>query len=390
MPLVIGVPLSPRGQVGTPIKSSPKSSGVVVSIEATDGTAIEPGFDSGMFTVRRTGSTIDPLNVRFTVGGTAEKFEYKWFADAGENVLIPAGASSVTMVVTPIDDNEIEGDETVIVTLITGLGYDVSEEKTALITVQDDESLPPLYAPITAKGESREALVAKWTGLFGPVPFDEEHLFSAMSYVQPQPDGAFQHFTTETTTRPHKLELPIWAGEFFKAPFADFLMRLSPSKYYLNHGRIEPSLLRYEFVVDRRIVVMLENYNFFFFIVKPATFSASKPVSSDDVSDLIFKWIQVKGTNRADVAQRFGLPKQLRVGDVFTNRSQPHLHRIQGGQDHVIGFISTQGICLMVPKAQAGRQAAGFNVDYNWANRQIFEADATTRMDHPKYFKPER
>jgi hypothetical protein len=26
-------------------------------------------------------------------------------------------------------------------------------------------------------------------------------------------------------------------------------------------------------------------------------------------------------------------------------------------------------------------------VDFNWANRQIFEADGTTRFDHPKYFE---
>jgi hypothetical protein len=167
----------------------------------------------------------------------------------------------------------------------------------------------------------------------------------------------------------------------------DILVGLKPSKYYLNRGRNEPSLLRYEFEFEGQPVIMIENFNFFFFIVKPKAFSAEKPVSSQAVSDLISRWIKVRETNQVEVAQKFRLPSQLRVGDVFTNRSHPQLAMIKGGQDHVIGFISKEGICLMVPKAQKGRAAAGFHVDYNWVNRQIFEADGTTRMDHPKYFR---
>ena len=229
-------------------------------------------------------------------------------------------------------------------------------------------------------------LVNKWQTILGPVSFAEANLFSAMTCVQPQPVEAFRPFTTERMSEPYRLDFRSWLNELFTLKLRDTLKGLKPSKYYLNQGRNEPSLLLYEFEFEGQSVMMLENFNFFLFIVKTNDFSVGKLVSREAVSDLIFKWLNVRQTNQIDIAQAFRLPSQLRIGDVFTNRSQPHLALIRGGQDHVIGFISKEGICLMVPKAQEGRAAMGFHVDFNWVNRQMFEADGTTRMDHPKYF----
>jgi hypothetical protein len=98
----------------------------VVTIVATDPTATEiplvpprmgmpQRFDDAIFVVSRTGSTDFPLDVFYTVGGTA--------ANGGDyekltgKVTIPLGAQSATIEVMPIDDLLVEGTETVVVTL---------------------------------------------------------------------------------------------------------------------------------------------------------------------------------------------------------------------------------------------------------------------------------
>jgi len=91
---------------------------VEVTAVATDGTASEAGNDTGIITVSRTGGNMDEaLTVKFNVGGTATPGQdYK---DIGNSVTIPAGASSATIEIVPIMDNDTsEADETVIVSLI--------------------------------------------------------------------------------------------------------------------------------------------------------------------------------------------------------------------------------------------------------------------------------
>src|SRR5262245_39036484 len=98
----------------------------VVTIVATDADASERGPDTGTFTVSRTGDTSNPLLVYYSIGGTAqigvdyleftniERFNYLF---GGPNVLIPVGASSAEITVTPIADHLSEGSETVVLQL---------------------------------------------------------------------------------------------------------------------------------------------------------------------------------------------------------------------------------------------------------------------------------
>jgi len=230
--------------------------------------------------------------------------------------------------------------------------------------------------------ETTNSLVTKWTTMFGAVSFAEERLFAAMNYVHPQPDDAFRLFTTERMSKRYQFDLSIWLDELFTPAFATAVADLRPSKYYLNGGKPEPSLLRYEFKMDGHDIVMVENFNVFFLVVKPPNFSPQVPLNNRAVSEVISKWIKVRAaTSQVDVVQRFKLTEQLRVGDVFTNRSQPDVGFIRSGRDHVIGFVSQQGICLMVFKAQENRSAAGFPADFNWLNRLLLQSDGMTPVD---------
>jgi YVTN family beta-propeller protein len=104
-----------------------------VTITATDSSAAEAGPDPGVFTVTRTGDTTNALTVNFTVGGTASAGTD--YGAIGTSVLIPGGASSGTITITPIADTLNESSETVILTLASGTGYSVGNPSTATVNI---------------------------------------------------------------------------------------------------------------------------------------------------------------------------------------------------------------------------------------------------------------
>ncbi len=120
---------------------------MVVSIAATDATATETGPTSGTFTVTRTGGTTDDLTVNYSVSGTAT--DGTDYAALSGTVTILDGQSTATITITPIDDSDIEGAETVIVTLSNGGGYTVNESaKSDTVTITDDD-LPEITITAT-------------------------------------------------------------------------------------------------------------------------------------------------------------------------------------------------------------------------------------------------
>src|SRR5207302_1793310 len=90
-----------------------------VTVTAPDPNAAEQGQDTGTFSIARTGLTTSPLTVNCTIAGTAASGADYTIAPSCP-VTIPAGAASVIVTVTPIDDTAVEGDETVILNLAAG------------------------------------------------------------------------------------------------------------------------------------------------------------------------------------------------------------------------------------------------------------------------------
>jgi len=112
----------------------------VISIAATDADASEPGSNTGVFTVSRTGGTSMPLTVNFSMSGTATAGAD--YTSVGTAVTIPAGAASRTIVITPIDDTTVEGNETVILTLAGNTAYTLGTPASATVTIADNDYLP--------------------------------------------------------------------------------------------------------------------------------------------------------------------------------------------------------------------------------------------------------
>ena len=123
----------------------------VVTIVATDPDASESGPDPGTFTVSRTGDTTHPLGVFYTIGGTAQMgVDYLTFSNfvlfpffiSLPDLVIPAGASSADITVTPIDDNLAEGSETVVLQLQQPFWarYIVGVPSNAVVTIADNDT----------------------------------------------------------------------------------------------------------------------------------------------------------------------------------------------------------------------------------------------------------
>lgn len=110
----------------------------LVSVSATDQLASEAAGDTGTFTLTRSGSATllaSPLTVNYTVTGTASSgVDY---TPLSGTVTFLAGATTTTVVVTPLADATVEGAETVILTLTSVAPYDLGSPATATVTISD-------------------------------------------------------------------------------------------------------------------------------------------------------------------------------------------------------------------------------------------------------------
>ena len=117
----------------------------VVSIVATDNEASELG-DTGTFTVSRTGPTTNALKVYYSISGsnTTNGVTYQQLPGT---VVIPAGQSSATVTVSPIDANIPAGSGTVGTVVLTVASdpnsqYYVSNSQTSATVNLDNSNAP--------------------------------------------------------------------------------------------------------------------------------------------------------------------------------------------------------------------------------------------------------
>jgi len=126
----------------------------VVTITAPAASAFETGPDSGTFRISRTGSTANALDVTYTVGGTAGSGDYT--PALSGTATIPAGQPSVDVTITPVDDGLVEDSETVVLTLVDTVDYDLGASTTATVKIGDDA--PTVVSTVPANGASNVAV----------------------------------------------------------------------------------------------------------------------------------------------------------------------------------------------------------------------------------------
>lgn len=114
-----------------------------ISLRATDAEAAETRVgqtaNRGQFQVTRTGSTTASMTIYYTVSGTATNGTD--YARLSGSVIIPAGRSSATISLSPIDDALAEGTENVVLTLASRTNYSVdATQNTATATILDNDA----------------------------------------------------------------------------------------------------------------------------------------------------------------------------------------------------------------------------------------------------------
>jgi uncharacterized protein (DUF1800 family) len=106
-----------------------------ITLAALKSTADETGSKNGEFVFTRSGGSLDALTVRYAVGGSAVNGDD--FVQLPGSIVIPAGATSVTLPLLPNPDLQTEGNDTVVVTLLTDPNYLVGQNSVATVTITD-------------------------------------------------------------------------------------------------------------------------------------------------------------------------------------------------------------------------------------------------------------
>jgi len=105
-----------------------------ISVAVVDDTASEAG-DQGLFRFTRAGDTAFSLSVTLSRAGTATNGTD--YTSIGTTLVFPAGQATVDKIVAPINDSQVEGPETVVLTIVDGASYDLGAVVTGTVTIQD-------------------------------------------------------------------------------------------------------------------------------------------------------------------------------------------------------------------------------------------------------------
>jgi len=120
-----------------------------VTVAVSPSSVAEDGATNLIYTFTRTGVTAGALTVNFSVGGTAAfgtdytQTGAATFGASSGTVTIGAGNSSATVTIDPTADATFEPDETIILTVTSGTGYNIANPSLATGTITNDDVAPP-------------------------------------------------------------------------------------------------------------------------------------------------------------------------------------------------------------------------------------------------------
>lgn len=144
---------------------------ITVTVVTSDGNLSEAGTNSGTFTLFRTGDTTAPLNVYYSVGGTAvNSSDYSSLSGV---VTIPAEQGSVNVTITPINDDIADSGETIDLTVENHTSYLVGSSATATMTIVDDDAFGITVAPTNGLITNEAGGSAVFTVVLNTQPTDD-------------------------------------------------------------------------------------------------------------------------------------------------------------------------------------------------------------------------
>jgi hypothetical protein len=118
--------------------------------------------DTNIFEIFRQGDVSTDLTVNFVLEGTATAGQD--YNTGPTSVVIPAFETNAWVSLTPRDDAEIEGDETIVLRVLSGPGYVLGSSSNATATIRDDDLRA---APVLFEDKFDTDSSANWAVRFG-------------------------------------------------------------------------------------------------------------------------------------------------------------------------------------------------------------------------------
>ncbi|HJX29055.1 MAG TPA: Calx-beta domain-containing protein, partial [Thermoanaerobaculia bacterium] len=133
---VVGAPSTSGGVLADSELDAQQPTAVIISVATTDPSGSEPGTNKGAFTLTRTGSTSSALTVDLDFKGSAVRGSD--YNVPTHTVQFGSGVSRLLLLVNPLDDAQVEGPETVSVSMIPPAGV-FAAPSVGIVTIADDE-----------------------------------------------------------------------------------------------------------------------------------------------------------------------------------------------------------------------------------------------------------
>ncbi len=172
-----------------------------VGLFASDVGAWEEGSDPGAVTFQRSGTDGD-LTVYYQVTGTADSGDYVEVFSG--SATIPDGENTVTLQVTPVDDTEVEGHETLTFSLMAGgTAYAPADSRLATVHLHDNE-----LTSTANLVDVDEATRGSWQGVYGSDGYEFQYASIAPPYATVTLVGNAAGSWSGYTTDPLALEMP--------------------------------------------------------------------------------------------------------------------------------------------------------------------------------------
>ena len=223
----VGVPASATGTI--------TNDDTDVSVAVSPLSTTEDGAGNLVYTFSRNGVTTSPLTVNFSIGGTATfNTDYTQtgaasFTPPTGTVTFGAGSSTATVTVDPTADGAAELDETVILTVTAGTGYNVAAPSSATGTIiNDDTEVSVAVSPSSVLEDGATNMVYTFTRVGLTSSALTVNFAASGTAVFAPPGGDYTQFGADTFTNGGPGTVTFLAGSSTATvtvdPFGDALL----------------------------------------------------------------------------------------------------------------------------------------------------------------------
>lgn len=123
------------------------SANPTVTVTASPSSVNENSGTGMVYSFNLSTNTPSDITINFSVGGTATfgsdytQSGATTFSGSAGTVVISGGSNSATVTITPIGDTDLEPNETIILTITSGSGYEAASPSTSIATIVNDDSI---------------------------------------------------------------------------------------------------------------------------------------------------------------------------------------------------------------------------------------------------------